>query len=204
MYNHELPPHTPDLMDAINHVEAGEYVRTATGEARQRVVDALESLGLIGEEQSPESIQQGIHDARWLVETGNAVQALKDHRFVEEWMLRPYLGVDYPTATVDFTTDDTILIQWNKLDGAESFDSWLGRGYMGEGGADGNRMSRDKIFEFATRETQLPPVELLIVLTDEKPLVIARNSHRAAAAILRSENIACDALRVVDAREQSK
>jgi len=190
-------------MDALHDVERGQYLRMAEGESRERIIEALDALGVTGEVQSQESIEHGTQDAKWLVETGNAAEALKAHRFVDDRALRPYLENEYPTVTVDFATDAAVPIRWDKLDSAESFDSWLGRGRDGSGEVDGMMMSRDKIFEFASRDTKLPSIELLIILTPDGPICVSRNSHRAAAAILRSENIGCDALRVIDARDKS-
>lgn len=201
MHEYDHQPAPPDLMNAINCVEHGKYLRMAEGEDRERIIEAMDALGVVGEAQSQESIEHGIRDAQWLVETGNAVEALKEHRFVEDWTLRQYLENEYPTLTVDFPTDAAIPVRWDKLDCAESFDSWLGRGSEGTGEVDGMMSSRDKILDFASRDTKLPPIELLLILTPDGPLCVARNSHRAAAAILRSENIGCDALKVIDARE---
>lgn len=195
------PAPNDDLMEALHEVEPDEYGRTfATGEQRERIQAILDQLGLTTEGQVEESIERGIADARWLVETSEAVQTLKDHPFRNEHESKRFLAGDLPTATIDFPADDPVTIAWNKLDWAITFDSWLGRGRHGSGEVDSAPSSLHKVFDFATRETKLPPIQLLLILTSNGPVTVALNSHRAAAAILRNEDVGCNYLKVIDAR----
>ena len=53
------------------------------------------------------------------------------------------------------------------------------------------RSSLETIFNYASRETQLPGIEsdgdLAIILTEKGPILLATNAHRIAAAKLRGE-----------------
>lgn len=195
------PVPNDDLIEAIHEIEPDEHGRTfATGEQRARIKAILDQLGVTTEAQTDESIERGIADARWLVETSEAVQTLKDHPFSNEHESKRFLAGGFPTATIDFPTEDPVTIAWNKLDWAANFDSWLGRGRNGSGEVDSAASSLHKIFDFATRGTKLPPVQLLLILSPDGPVVVALTSHRAAAAILRNEDVSCDYLKVIDAR----
>ncbi len=198
------PKQNNDLFEIIGAIEPNEQGLTIANEQeRRRIMAALEQLGLAALPQTDESVRQGIADARWLVDTSNAPRTLKDHPFVDENEISFYLEdlrEEFPIVSIDFPTNDPIIIAWNKVDGARNFDSWQGRGRNGSDGVDAAASSLHKILDFATKDTRLPTVELLIILTPDGPVTIASTSHRAAAAILRNEDIRCDFLTVMNAR----
>lgn len=207
-HNFQPSPQQPDIMDALRHAVSTTtetYGRRLEGDNREAVVAALKHLDILGIQQSSEAVQDGISNAKRLIETHQAEEVLKTHAFVSEEDLKPYLGND-EVANVDVAFDDPVLIDWSKIDGAVSFNSWLGRGDQGDGQVADRQVSKtnrskDVIFDYASRNTPLPPIDLYVILTDEGPRVMASNSHTSAAAILRQETITSHLLRVIDTRK---
>lgn len=208
-HEHEHPSQNSlDIVDVIADMRKTipyEYGSGAEGDYRERIVQALDAIGVRGSDQSEDTVELNIYNARALVENGEARRILKEHPFVDPEDLkdnRPESQIE-STSMVDFP--EPILINWSRLDGAASFNSWLGRGVNGTGKVshrelNKNRTSIEAIFDYASRDTPLPPVDLQLYLTDDETYLFAENSHTAAAAILRQENLKCKWLRVVDVR----
>jgi len=191
-----------ELIEAIRDIQPDQRGHVvATEEECNRVEGILARLGLSVPRQSDESVERGIAEARWLVETREAIQTLKDHLFVDDDRTFQARN-NFSSLLVNFPSSNPITVAWNKIDGAFGFDSWLGRGSDGTGSVDGAPSSLHKILDFATRDTRLPPVALTLILTPQGPIAISQNSHRAAAAILRNEDIDVSSLEVIDARHQ--
>lgn len=206
---HEHPSqNTPDIVDVIADMRKTvpyEYGSGAEGDHREKIVQALDAIGVQGSDQSEDTIELNIYNARALVENGDAWLVLKKHPFVDEETFKRNRPEDQqtPVSVVDFP--EPIPINWSRLDGASSFHSWLGRGANGTGKVshrklNTNRTSIEAIFDYATRDTPLPSVDLQLYLTDDKAYLFAENSHTAAAAILRQENLKCKWLQIIDAR----
>lgn len=211
MTNHEHDTthnETEDIVNAIADIRKTvpyEYGHGAEGDDRDKIIHVLDGMGISGSEQSEETLELNIYNARSLVENGEAERILQEHPFVDEYALKRNKPHDQVESTLIIDFPEPINISWARLDGAASFDSWLGRGVNGTGevasrGTGPNRTSIDAIVDYATRDTLLPPIDVQLYLTDDKIYLFAENSHTAAAAILRQENLKCKWLRVTDVR----
>ena len=189
-----------ELIEVIRGIKPDQHGHpVVTDEERNLVETILARLGLSVARQPEESIEQGVAEARWLVETREAIRTLKDYPFVDDDKTY-HARNNFSSLLVGFSPSNPITVAWNKIDGAFGFDSWLGRGSEGTGPVDGAPSSLHKILDFATRDTKLPPIALSLILTPQGPITISQNSHRAAAAILRNEDVDISSLEVIDAR----
>lgn len=174
-------------------------VRKVSPEIRRAFERQLDEAGILGRPQSEESIKSGIDQAKWLVMQGEARESLRLMAF------KPTESIDLSGQRVSVQFDVPIEFDPSSITSAHSFNSWLGRGKDGQGDVDHFNITTEsvkKIEEYASRDTRLPPAELTLVINEDNTFeVVTSTSHRAAAAKLRSENIRCNELNIIDHRQ---
>lgn len=173
----------------------GNNIALISKEQAENFNRGLSKLGVIAETPSKEDIHAGIERARSLIATGQAAERLRQEPFIDLEDQRRL----YNTSVRNLVqTEEPVYIDPSLIQGVEGFNSWMGRGVEGREQVRDRqtgevRTSLDAIFDYATRDTQLPGLtgegELVIILTKEGPVLLATNAHRVAAAKLRNEPI---------------
>lgn len=154
---------------------------------------ALEKMGVTSRVLSAEDLHLGIEHAKTAITSGEAKQWLAGQQFIGETERQNLYNSSVRNL---IETEEPIYINPSCIQGVEGFDSWMGRGVEGgEEVADRQtgvrRSSLETIFDYASRDTQIPGIEsdgdLAVILSEEGPVLLATNAHRVAAAKLRGE-----------------
>lgn len=153
----------------------------------------MDDLRMLSAKPTPGQIASGIQTARILNETGAINEMLSRMEFISESKFKRIIG-DKPA--VNAWLSEPLYANPTRILGAESFQSWQGRGYQGSELVDirehrGKRASNEQIMDYATRDTQLPYLSndggINLVLRGGYSFLFSSNAHRAAAAKLRNE-----------------
>ena len=126
-----------------------------------------------------------------LVKTAqNADVTDRAHLFVDTNYLRHLYDDSYEagkTIRIELPKDQEIDVALGMFVSAESFESWQGRP---EGVLKDGQSSRDVIDQYASLQTDPPPIEDLegFLLPDGRVYFKSKNSHRVAAAIKRGDS----------------
>ncbi|MDB5185782.1 MAG: hypothetical protein JWL85_305 [Candidatus Saccharibacteria bacterium] len=217
---HEQPEAVPAPVSSVEDVSTGTFLEErgipATHEAVQSYsigpegmlafAELLSHYGVLAERPNEASIASGIEHARRVAEEGRVGTELVAKPFMATDTLRWIYGGDVRPIMVHMESE--LYANPDKLLSAETFDSWMGRGVRGEAEvAHRQKQNRPKsieqITDYATRDTQLPPFDNLgldLIMGDEGAFLVARNSHRAAAAKLRNEPLRFSSVAVYDMR----
>lgn len=162
-------------------------------ESLERLAVWLDTLAVLRPEPTPEDIQDGVERARQLEANSTLSDTLADMAFISENRAKAIIG---DTPATHIWLEKPLYADADHILGAESFTSWLGRGYQGQGEvaireSRGKRASLAQITDYATRPTQLPYLSadggLNLILANDGPFLFSSNAHRAAAAKLRNE-----------------
>ncbi len=138
-------------------------------------------------------IQTGITRACQLREAETIGDRLFSFEFLSESSFKIMIAEVPPT---NVWLEKSLYADPDKIRGAVTFTSWMGRGKYGQGEVairerSGKRSSFEQIIDYATRESQLPYLSndggMNLIITHDVVFFFSSNAHRAAAAKLRQE-----------------
>lgn len=153
----------------------------------------LSNSQLLQPQPHPSQIRSGITRACQLQEAKTFGDRLFSFEFLSESRCKRIIG-DIPATNV--WLEKPLYANPDKIRGAVSFTSWMGRGQYGQGDVairerPGKRSSFEQIMDYATRESQLPYLSndggLNLIITHDDAFFFSSNAHRAAAAKIRQE-----------------
>ena len=181
----------PDILKECQQDSAGMY---EVGEAHLGLLEQwLHEEQLVISEPDAVRIKDGIALAQQLESAGTLEDRLSSFEFLSESVCKRMIG-DSPVVNIWLAKP--LFADPDKILGAESFSSWMGRGDYGQGEVAirdraGKRSSYEQIVDYATRESRLPSLGadggLNLIIDNERMFFFSSNSHRAAAAKLRNE-----------------
>lgn len=203
----KLEPPRPNELDSIllacPQDAAGMY--EIGSDRLERLRSWMDGIGVLTEEPGAARIAAGVAHARELEASGVVADTLNDFDFISEYRAKAIIG---DTSAVHMWLERPLYADPDRILGAVSFGSWLGRGYEGQGEvaireSRGNRTSLAQITDYATRETQLPYLSadggMNLVFSQDGPFLFSSNAHRAAAAKLRKEPLGFRRLSIYNA-----
>ena len=183
------PPTVQEITDLVQSFpldNEGKGLSEPNEEQSQQLISLLERLHLLAPPIDDEKLAVLVQSAKRSIQSGLAEEYLENRPFLSR-------GPENAQPLAIIESKLPIYIDPNQIRGANSFSSWMGRGYKGRetvANGDIKQTSLEKIFDFARKQTPLPEANLVVYVTDgAEPVVIAEDSHRVAAAKLRNEPV---------------
>jgi hypothetical protein len=187
-------------LNTLQPDSAGMY--RPEGQEMQALTEVLASYdGMSAQLPNEQTIASGIERAKQIVESGQAKTLLGELPFIDDKKAGKLSNAS--KSDTFYLRDGTLNLSPDYIVGASGFKDWNGRPTI----LDDNILNRktilssDKIADFATRDTKLPPTDVMaIFLTDKGMFAYSGNAHRAAAAKLRQEDLQLKSFFVRDLR----
>lgn len=181
-----------EVLDGLEPDHSG-YIRLNESR-RLQLENAFKASGLAIDRPTPEETKAGIEAARFLVREGRAEDYLKEMPFMAEMELpekkeRRYLQIslDYPIYIVPEAIAGTIEFQdWGGYPAHTKKNDDMGD----------SKPSIEVIKDYATRGTALPASVINLIFREKDIVLYGDDSHRAAAARLRSEPLAVHVIKL--------